>query len=663
MQYRQRTDSPSIVDLSMAFACTALLFGLGLVPGLPRILSTGIAWILLVFALFIYRSSLAAGFAALFRGKPVMDSVICVCVVAIAGYGLFDDLTMTDLLRTTCPPKINLGVAVMIMFLNASGKYIERESIRRTSREAAKLMALERKTVTVVRDGNEETIPPAEIRPEDIVVVPPGTVLLVDGIIVTGETTIDASVMAGERFASVRRPGDRVLSGSINLTGTIRVLAQKVQNDAEIADIRRLVEAAIAEKNTPGKLVDRISGWVLLAALSLSALVGLAWIAHGQLFPSGLYAALSVMAVASPCALGLAAPLTVFFGSRRGEELGIFITSESVFELGRNVDTVVINKRGTITEGKPSVTDIISLSDLDDNDLLAIAASVQALSEFPLASAIVSEAKRSGLAIAEPERIIPHPGKGIETVIRGKHYYSGGPVILQEHGIDVSLAIPLIGKLAIQGKIPFTFGCDGKMLGIVAVSDAVRKGSREAIAAMKTRGIEVVMLTNENADTAEGVRKMLGISRIFTEFRSEGKASIVREMKAEGRTVAMIGDSVNDAPALATADIGIQFGDGPTLATPSVGMMLKNGHLMDALIATELVRSGRKTIRENIAIALFFGIIAIPASAGAFMPLAAPFHTLLPVAVMGLGALAIALNSARIGLLRQKSSSADFRRR
>jgi heavy metal translocating P-type ATPase len=680
MRMAPETDRNMIPKLVASFACTVPLIGLAIlnyfegsapdIPKLHKVLFSSMEFLLVLAIIVIHRDSLSGGLRSLVRRKPDMNAIILLCTSAIAGYSVFEitmvirDITQNiPILTKYYSANLNTGAAAIILSLYALGQSMEEKSLLKTATEASRLATMASDTFTIFREGMETLVKTEELRTGDIVVFLPGSIILVDGVIVEGETTIDASAVAGERFPSVRRAGDLVWSGSINISSAIRVIAEKVQGDTKIADIQRLVKAAREAKKKSVKVADRASGWFIIISIGLACGAAIVRLASGAGANDAILSSLSVFIVACPCALGIAAPLAILAGTRRGAKLGIFITSNSAFETEKKLDTIIINKRGTITEGKPSVTDVVSLSELDDNELLSIAASVQSRSEFPLATAIVSEARRSGLAVADPEDFAAYPEKGIEAVIRGKHYYSGGPVILQEHGISIFRAIPYIGKFAIQGKIPFTFGCDGKLLGIVAVSDAVKNGSKDAITAMKDAGLDVIMLTNENVDTAEGLRQITGISRIFTEFSPEGKAKIVANLKKDGHAVAMIGDSVNDAPALEMADISMKIGEGPAIAISSADIILEGDKLISALTAIELVRSINRTIRQNIVLAFLFNAVGVTIAAGAILSLSGLMHiSVLTVSTMGLSAASIALNSLRLGLFHREHHDIGDRR-
>ncbi len=596
------------------------------------------------------------GFRSLLKGAPTMDSLIAIGSAAAVLYGIFALFAIgygfghgrNDLVDRYSMD-LYFESAAMILTLITLGKHLEARAKAHTSDAITKLLQLKPDTAIILRDGAEMTIDIDLIVPGDIVVVRPGTMIPVDGTVVDGSSTVDSSAITGESIPVEKHPGDRVYSASVNLTGYFTFRAEQVGENTTLAKIIQLVETAASSRAPISRLADRISARFVPAVILISFMTAIVWLILGAGISFALTSAIAVLVISCPCALGLATPTAIMVGTGRGARNGILIKSAEALEIAHAVDTVVLDKTGTITEGKPVVTDILSLSELDDNELLTLAASLEKPSEHPLAFAILTEAKKSGIDIVPVSNFKAHPGKGIEGMIRGKRYVAGGPQILAENGIDTSPIEEHISSLAGAGKTPFAFGGEGKVLGIIAVADVIKTGSREAVKTLKNMGIEVIMLTGDNRQTARGIAKAAGIDTVVDSLLPDGKASVIAELKARGKTVAMIGDGINDAPSLASADIGIAIGAGTDIAIESADIVLMHSDLRDGEAALKLGKSVIRNIKQNLFWAFIYNTLGIPVAAGVFYSwLGWQLSPMLAAAAMSFSSISVVLNALRL---------------
>lgn len=596
------------------------------------------------------------GFRSLLKGAPTMDSLIAIGSAAAVLYGVFALFAIGYGLghgRNDLVDRYSMDLyfesAAMILTLITLGKHLEARAKAHTSDAITKLLQLKPDTAIVLRDGAELTIDIDLIVPGDIVVVRPGTMIPVDGTVVDGSSTVDSSAITGESIPVEKHPGDRVYSASVNLTGYFTFRAEQVGESTTLARIIQLVETAASSRAPISRLADRISARFVPAVILISLITATVWLILGAGISFALTSAIAVLVISCPCALGLATPTAIMEGTGRGARNGILIKSAEALEIAHAVDTVVLDKTGTITEGKPVVTDILSLSELDDNELLTLAASLEKPSEHPLAFAILTEAKKSGMDLVPVTNFKAHPGKGIEGMIRGKRYVAGGPQLLAENGIDIGPLEERVPALAGAGKTPFAFGGEGKVLGIIAVADVIKAGSREAVKAFKNMGIEVIMLTGDNRQTARGIAKAADIDTVVDSLLPDGKASVIAELKTRGKTVAMIGDGINDAPSLASADIGIAIGAGTDIAIESADIVLMHSDLRDGVTALKLGKSVIRNIKQNLFWAFIYNTLGIPVAAGVLHGwLGWQLSPMLAAAAMSLSSISVVLNALRL---------------
>ncbi len=606
------------------------------------------------------------GFPSLFRGSPNMDSLIAMGSAAAIIYGVFAIFRMTtgyetgnmDLVHRYAGD-IYFESAAMILTLITVGKYLETRSKGKTSQAIEKLMNLAPKTATVERNGIEVEIPAGELVTGDILVIRPGESIAADGEIISGTTSIDESAITGESIPVEKQPGDKAVSATINKTGFIKVRCEKVGDDTTISQIIRLVDEASASKAPIARMADKIAGIFVPVVIGIAIIAAVIWLIAGAGFEFALSIGISVLVISCPCALGLATPVAIMVGTGKGAENGILIKSGEALETAHSVDTVVMDKTGTITEGKPKVTDVLNF-DIDQNQLIEIASGLESGSEHPLAEAVMEYAGVKGIRPAEAEHFEAVFGRGIKASIDGKAYLAGNAALMGEAGIDTAAIQTTLNDLADQGKTPLIFAGADKVIGVIAVADVEKASSREAIEAFADMKIDVVMLTGDNKRTAEALRKRLHIPKVIAEVLPSDKEKHIAALQAEGHKVAMIGDGINDAPALAKADVGIAIGAGTDVAIESADAVLMRNDLLDAVTAVRLSKSVIKNIKENLFGAFFYNTIGIPLAAGVLYPMfELKLSPMFGAAAMSLSSVCVVLNALRLKRFKVKRSPAQ----
>jgi P-type Cu+ transporter len=564
------------------------------------------------------------GFKTLFKGSPNMDSLIAIGTSAAFVYGVYaiykigyglGHMDMDLVMKYSMD--LYFESAAIVLALITLGKFLEARAKGRTSDAIKKLIDLSPKTALVERKGIEEEIPVENVIKGDIIVVKPGQSVPVDGVIVFGTTSIDESMLTGESIPVEKEVGDKVIGASINKSGYFKFEAQNVGDDTTLSQIIRLVEEASSSKAPISKLADKISGIFVPVVIIIAVVSTIVWLILGATFEFALSIGIAVLVISCPCALGLATPTAIMVGTGKGAENGILIKSAESLEIAHKIQTVVMDKTGTITEGKPRVTDILT-NGISETEILKIAASAEKGSEHPLADAIVEEAKNRKLDLYNVENFKAIPGQGLEAVINNKKYYLGNIKLVNEKNININDFEEKSVKIAEMGKTPLYFADESDVLGIIAVADVVKSTSQKAIREFEAMGIEVVMLTGDNKKTAEAIRKQLGISRAIAEVLPQDKEREIRKIQEQGRKVAMIGDGVNDAPALARADVGIAIGAGTDVAIESADIVLIRSDLLDAVTAVQLSKATIRNIKENLFWAFIYNAVGIPLAAGVF---------------------------------------------
>ena len=511
-------------------------------------------------------------------------------------------------------------------------------------------MGLAPKTAIVVQDGEEKEIPIDEVEIGDILLVRPGTKIPVDGTVVEGQTAIDESMLTGESMPVDKQEGDPVYTASLNTTGSIRFRAEKVGSDTALARIIKLVEDAQGSKAPIAQMADIVSGYFVPVVCAIALLAGIAWyFGTGGDLEFALTIFISVLVIACPCALGLATPTAIMVGTGKGAEHGILIKGGEALETAHKINTIIFDKTGTITEGKPTVTDVLAAGGVTRDELLRLAASAERASEHPLGQAIVRGAQEKGLALSDAARFASLTGRGIEAEIDGRVVLAGNRKLMEERAVSLEAMEEAGGRLAEEGKTPMYVAVDGTIAGIVAVADVVKQSSRAAIVRLHEMGVEVAMLTGDNAKTAAAIARQVGIDRVLAEVLPHDKAGEVKKLQQEGRRVAMVGDGINDAPALAQADIGIAIGSGTDVAMESADIVLMRSDLMDVPTAIELSRRTIRNIRQNLFWAFGYNVVGIPVAAGILYLFGGPLLSpIFAAAAMSLSSVSVLTNALRL---------------
>lgn len=592
----------------------------------------------------IYRN----GFKALSKGHPNMDSLISLGTSAAFLYGVFATV-MIFRGEVAYANELYYETAAVILALIVLGKYLETLTKGKTSEAIKKLMGLAPKTALVVRNGKESEISIDEVVVGDIIVVRPGGKMPVDGVVIEGLTSVDESMLTGESIPVEKSVGDAIIGASINKNGTIRYKATKVGKDTALSQIIKLVEDAQGSKAPIAKMADIISGYFVPIVIAIAILSAIAWYFAGQTGVFALTIAISVLVIACPCALGLATPTAIMIGTGKGAEHGVLFKSGTALETTHKLNTIVFDKTGTITEGKPKVTDIITAEGISETELLTLSASAEKGSEHPLGEAIVNSAEEKGLAFLKTETFNAIPGHGIEVTINGQHLLLGNKKLMDEWHIGLGNLASASDALASQGKTPMYIAKDGKIAGIIAVADTVKESSLRAIKKLHKMGIEVAMITGDNKRTAEAIAKQVGIDRVLSEVLPEDKANEVKKLQDEGKKVGMVGDGINDAPALAQADVGIAIGSGTDVAIESADVVLMRSDLMDVPTAVELSKSTIRNIKENLFWAFAYNIFGIPFAMGVVYAFGGPLLSpVIAAAAMSFSSISVLLNALRL---------------
>ena len=605
--------------------------------------------------LYINRGYFTKGFSTLLHGAPNMDTLIAVGSAASLVYGIFAiyrmgyGLGVQDMeLVERYLHDLYFESAVMILALINIGKYLEARSKGKTSQAIEKLMDMAPKTAFVERDGMVLEIPAEEILPGDVLQVKPGSSVPADGVILEGSTSVDQAAITGESIPVQKNPGDSVIAATMNKAGFFRMKATKVGKDTTFAQIIRLVEDASASKAPIAKMADKIAGVFVPVVMAIALITGIAWVIAGAEFEFALSCAISVLVISCPCALGLATPVAIMVGTGKGAENGILIKSGEALEVTHNIQSVVLDKTGTITQGTPEVTDIQAFG-MEKQELLKIAGALEKKSEHPLAEAVLKKAEEEGILLPEVQEFQAVPGKGIQGKIQGIQYYAGNLKFMEERQIDTSKVEKQVERLAEEGKTPLIFATEEQVLGILAAADLVKPTSAQAIRELKKLGIQVIMLKGDNVRTAKAIQKQRDLDTVIAEVLPQDKEREVAKLQAEGKTVAMVGDGVNDAPALARADVGIAIGAGTDVAIESADIVLMKNDLLDVVTAVGLSKAVIRNIKENLFWAFFYNACGIPLAAGLLYPVfGLKLSPMFGAAAMSLSSLFVVSNALRL---------------
>lgn len=609
--------------------------------------------------LFIDRKYFIHGVRNLLSGAPNMDSLIAVGSGASFIYGLYSVFGMAYAFGHNCldllpgfADALYFEASAVILALVTVGKFMEARAKSHTSDAIKALMNLTPKTALVERHGLQGEIPVEEVVTGDVLIVKSGASVPVDGKIIEGSAALDESALTGESLPVDKTIGDKVIGGTINRSGYFKMEATAIGADTALAKIIALVDEATSSKAPIAKLADKVSGYFVPAVIGIAVLAAVVWLALGASWHFALTIAISVLVISCPCALGLATPTAIMVGTGRGAKSGILIKSATALETAHKIDTVILDKTGTITAGKPVVTDILPIK-ITENELLAFAAGLEKLSEHPLGEAIVAAAEAKQLVLPEAGNYKQIPGQGVTAELAGAECAAGNLKLLEALNVDVSSLMERYDKLAAQGKTPLYFVRAGELLGCIAVADTVKPTSREAIGKLQAMGLHVLMVTGDNRATAEAIRTQVGVDEAVAQVLPQDKEAVVRKLQQEGHIVAMVGDGINDAPALARADIGIAIGAGTDIAIEAADMVLIKSDLLDVAKAICLSRSVMTNIKENLFWAFIYNAVGIPFAAGVFYTAFGwLLNPLIAAAAMSCSSVSVVTNALRLRFIK-----------
>ena len=604
------------------------------------------------------------GFKTLLHGSPNMDSLIALGSLAAVVYGVAALFQISygmghgDAERVSkWSMDLYFESAGMILTLITLGKYLETRSKGKTSEAISRLMDLAPKTATVLRDGAEVEIPVEDVAVGDLILVRPGASIPVDGEVTEGTSSVDESALTGESIPVEKGPGDRVVAASINKSGSFTFRATRVGDDTTLAQMIALVDEAASSKAPIAKLADQVAGIFVPTVIGIALVTAAVWLVLGYGVEHALTAGVAVLVISCPCALGLATPVAIMVGTGKGAENGILIKSAEALETLHTVSTVVLDKTGTVTEGRPRVTDLYPGEGITTEELLCVAASLEKPSEHPLAEAIVREAEERKIPLVPVRDFEAVHGRGVRAEVQSSHYLAGNRAMMEESGIDLGAEHLMADGLAENGKTPLYFAQDGRLMGLIAVADTVKPSSAEAMCGFRALGIDVVMLTGDNQRTADAIGRELGVTKVIAEVLPQDKEAVIASLQTEGRRVAMVGDGINDAPALARSDVGLAIGAGTDVAIESADIVLMKSDLLDAVTAVELSKATIRNVKQNLFWAFIYNIIGIPLAAGVWFPLTGwQLNPMFAAAAMSLSSVSVVSNALRLKLFKPRRS-------
>ena len=620
--------------------------------------------LLALIVMVINRKFFTSGFGSLMHGAPNMDTLVALGSAVSFGWSLFVFYEMCGMITQGVPNaqlmelyhnQLYFESAAMIPALITVGKMLEAMSKGRTTDALKSLMKLAPKTAVLLRDGGEVEVPIDEVRSGDVFVVRPGESIPVDGVVLEGDSAVNESALTGESIPVDKAEGDTVSAATINTSGFIRCRATRVGEDTTLSQIVRMVSDAAATKAPIARIADRVSGVFVPAVIGISAFVVLGWLLHGESLSFALARGISVLVISCPCALGLATPVAIMVGNGLGAKNGILFKTSEALETAGKVQIIALDKTGTITAGQPQVTDLLPAEDCSGEELLQAAYALESRSEHPLARAIVAEAERRNMTADPVDDFRALPGNGLTAKCGGKTLYGGNLSYIKSLLRMPAQAEDAAASLAEQGKTPLFFAEDSRLLGIIAVADVIKSDSAEAIASLRKMGIEVCMLTGDNARTAKAIGAQAGVDRVIADVLPDGKEAVIRKLQQRGM-VAMVGDGINDAPALTRADIGIAIGAGTDVAIDSADIVLMNSRLSDVAAAVRLSRATLRNIHENLFWAFFYNAVCIPLAAGLF---AWKMNPMIGAAAMSLSSFTVCMNALRLNLFNMHDASKD----
>lgn len=661
------------LTLSVIFLIPLMWISMGHMVGLPlphwlhgteNALAFSFSQFLLTLPIvFINRKFFTSGFRALWNRSPNMDSLVAIGATASLIYGIYAVYQIGWGLGHGDPARVDLfsmnlyfESAGTILTLITVGKYLEARSKGRTSEAISKLLDLAPKTALAVRDGVEIEVPVETLQVGDLIRIRPGQSIPADGRIVEGTSSVDESMLTGESLPVEKKPGDSVISATVNQSGTFLFTAERVGENTTLSQIIALVQEANSGKAPIAKLADKISGVFVPIVIGIAAVTLTVWLLLGKDLEFALTAAISVLVISCPCALGLATPVAIMVGTGKGAQNGILVKSAEALEIAHKVTTVVLDKTGTITEGKPYLTDVIVLDPLlTETDLLQLAGTIEKNSEHPLAQAIRNDLEQREISPSDPQAFSIIPGRGIEATIDNSQVFAGNIQLMRENNISTGNAEQTLATVTGQGKTPLIFARNGQLIGIIAVADIVKPSSIDAVHNLKAMGLKAIMLTGDNRVTAEAIRSQVGIDEVLAEVLPGDKEQKIRSLQDAGETVAMVGDGINDAPALARADVGIAIGAGTDIAIESADIVLIQNNLNSVASAIQLSKAVIRNIKQNLFWAFLYNIIGIPLAAGVFFPFFGwLLNPMFAAAAMSLSSVTVVTNALRLRNFKPK---------
>lgn len=645
--------------LSFVFTAPLLYLSMGHMVGLPlpgflHPSTSPIAFVtaqlvLTLPVLYFGRSFYLNGFKMLFKGHPNMDSLVALGTSAAFIYSLVGTFAVYQG-QVEFAMHLYYESAAVILTLITLGKTFEAISKGKTSEAIKELLALAPKKAVVLKDGKEKLVDIAQVAVGDVILVKPGERIPVDGVITEGRSTVDESMLTGESMPVEKQVGDTVIGASINKTGSFQFTATKVGEDTTLSQIVQLVEEAQGTKAPIAKLADQVSAIFVPVVMSLAILAGLAWLIFGH---SGLVFALtimiSVLVIACPCALGLATPTAIMVGTGKGAQLGVLFKNGEALETAQEIQTIVLDKTGTITKGQPEVRDIQTFANFTTEEMLYLAASVEKRSEHPLAQAILQAAKEEQITLGQAFDVHTVTGQGIQAKVDEKQVLLGNEKLMQSFDIEIEAVQAQVVQLASQGNTVMYVASQGELIGLISVSDPVKISSPQAIQALQKMGLEVVMLTGDNEQTAQAIAKQAGITQVISQVLPDQKSQVIQELQAQGKKVAMVGDGINDAPALAQANVGIAIGTGTDIAIESADIVLMRGDLNGVVSALRLSKATMRNIKENLFWAFAYNVLGIPVAMGLLHLFGGPLlNPMLAGAAMSFSSVSVLLNALRL---------------
>ena len=648
--------------LSALFAIPLLYISMGSMVGLwvPEIISMSahplnfalIQLILTLPVMYFGRGFYVNGFRSLFKGHPNMDSLVALATTAAFVYSLYGVYHII-LGHSHHAHMLYFESVAVILTLIILGKYFETLSKGRTSDAIQKLVKLSAKEATVIRDGVEQAVAIEDVRVGDLILVKPGGKIPVDGSVVSGYSAIDESMLTGESIPVEKATEDKVYGASINGQGALTIRAEKVGDETLLAQIIKLVEDAQQTKAPIAKIADKVAGVFVPTVIVIALVTFIFWyLIMGQTFVFALQVAIAVLVIACPCALGLATPTAIMVGTGRGAENGILYKRGDTLENAHHLDTIIFDKTGTITQGKPQVVNIFAYQG-DKDKLLAQVASIEKLSEHPLSQAIVEKASADKLALTEVTNFKSLTGFGLQADIDGQTVYVGNRKLMEKYQVDLTASQEAVLAVTQKGQTPIYISANAQLLGLITVADLLKADSKETVAKLQEKGIEVVMLTGDNSKTAQAIAKQAGIKNVISEVLPDQKSQAIQDLQSQGKMVAMVGDGINDAPALAVADIGIAVGSGTDIAIESADIILMKAEISDVLKALSISRLTIKIIKENLFWAFIYNILAIPVAMGVLYLFGGPLlNPMIAGLAMGFSSVSVVLNALRLKYIK-----------